>query len=140
MKHKLIGLYQLITGIFGVLLLAFQVMDVIEHNELIFPWVLGLFLFAALAYAGYALLNKLNDAVKYSIWAQAFQIISFTYGSAQYLFTGSAFLSIIIGKGIYIDSQLQPIDYTITTNLHSAPLEITIFIIPLILVVLLSRK
>jgi len=140
MKHKLIGLYELITGIFGVLLLMFKIRDIIEHRQLIFTWFLGVVMFAGLAFAGYALLNKYKNAVKYSIWAQALQIISFTYGSARYLFTGAAFLGVIFGDGLRLQTQLQPIDYSISGNIANSPLEITIFILPVILVVLLAKR
>ena len=140
MKNKLIGLYELITGVFGVILLLFKIGDIIEYRQLIFTWSLGVVLFAGVAYAGYALLNKHKNAEKYSIWAQALQIISFTYGNVQYLFTGSAFLGVVFGHGVRLQTQLRPIDYTISGNIASSPIEITIFILPVLLVILLARK
>ena len=94
MKEKLIGLYQLITGIFGAILLAFSIPKAIKVPEMLPLYLLGLALFVGVAYAGYALLNKLKHAVTISIWAQALQILGFSYSGVQYLFTGSAFLSL----------------------------------------------
>ena len=140
MKHKLIGLYQLITGVFGVILILFKIPEVVGNSAALFSFIVGIALFAGVAYSGYALLNSLGNAVKYSIWAQALQIISFTVSGAKYLFTGSAFLAIVISDGITIKSQLAPIAYSIANVSAAVPVEIKIFVLPVVLLLLLVKK
>jgi hypothetical protein len=140
MKTKLIGLYQLITGIFGFILIASNVTKVLKSFEVFFTFFIGLLLFAGVAYSGYALLNSLRNAVKYSIWAQALQIISFTTGGIQYLFSGSAFLYLLFSKNFAIEAQIEPIAYNISGVSNLLPFELRIFIIPIIIVILLSRN
>lgn len=140
MKQKLIGLYELITGIFGVILLVFSISKVLENRGLLFTYFLGLILFAGVAFAGYALLNNLKNAKKYSIIAQALQIIGFTGGSVQYIFSGSAFLALTIDKGVHIQSQIAPIAFNISSGYSGLPFELKIFLIPVLLVVLLAWK
>lgn len=140
MKNKLIGLYELITGIFGVILLLVKIGDAFKSINIFATFLLGIILFGGTAYAGYALLNKLKNGSKYSIWSQALQTISFTYGGVQYLFTGSAFLEFIIKNGIDFQFKLTPIAFNISRVSPQLPLEIKLFIIPIILLLLLTMK
>lgn len=137
MKIKLIGLYQLITGIFGFILIAANITKVFKSMDVFFTFIVGLILFAGLAYSGYALLNSLRNAVKYSIWAQALQIVSFTSSGIQYLFSGSAFLYLRYAKSLAIEAQIEPIAYNISGVSNLVPFELRIYIIPIILVLLL---
>jgi hypothetical protein len=73
MKNKIIGVYQLITGIFGILLILLNIGKAFENKEIRFTIFLGLVLFFGLAFCGYALLKEQKNAVKYSIVAQAIQ-------------------------------------------------------------------
>lgn len=140
MKYKLIGLYQLITGIFGFILIASNVTKVLKSFDVFFTFLIGLLLFAGVAYSGYALLNSFRNAVKYSIWAQVLQIISFTTGGIQYLFTGSAFLFLHFSNNIAIEAQIEPIAYNISGVSNMLPFELRIYIIPIIIVILLSSN
>ena len=137
MKIKLIGLYQLITGIFGFILIAANITKVFKSFEIIYTFLIGLLLFAGIAFAGYALLNSYKNAVKYSILAQALQIISFTTGGVQYLFSGSAFLFLQYNNGLSFKYQIEPIAYNISEVSDLFPFELRIFIIPIVLVILL---
>ena len=137
MKIKLIGLYQLITGIFGFILIAVNISKIFKSFDVIYTFLIGLLLFAGLAFAGYALLNSYKNAAKYSILAQAMQIISFTAGSVQYLFSGSAFLFIQYNDGFSFKYQIEPIAYNISGVSDLFPLELRIFIVPILLVILL---
>ena len=139
MKIKLIGLYQLITGVFGFILIAANITKVFKSIDVLFTFLVGLLLFAGVAYSGYALLNSLKNAVKYSIWAQALQIISVTAGGIQYLFTGSAFLFVLFSKSnITIKSQIEPIAYNISDVSDFLPFEFRLYLIPIILILLLT--
>lgn len=138
MKHKLIGLYQLITGIFGFILIAANINKVFKSAETFISFILGLLLFAGVAYSGYALLNSFRNAVKYSILAQTLQVISFTAGNIQYLFSGSAFLFILFKGNIIIKSQIEPIAYNISRVSDLVHAELRIFLIPILLILLLA--
>ncbi len=128
------------TGGFGVILLLFNIFKVMENRELLFTYILGLALFAGVALAGYALYADSKNSLKYSIWAQALQVLGITYGSGQYLFTGSAFLSLVIHGGVRFHAQLEPVAYSISDSAYPMPLEIKIFLVPIILIILLLIK
>ena len=114
MKYKLIGLYELITGVFGVLLLIFSIGKAIKDPGLLFTFILGIVLYAGVAYAGYALLNKLKNGIQYSILAQALQMVSFVGGGVQYMFTTSAFFSLVYQEDLHLKAQIAPISYNIS--------------------------
>jgi hypothetical protein len=137
MKHKLIGLYQLITGIFGFILIAANITKVFKSIDVFFTFIIGLLLFAGIAYSGYALLNSLRNAVKYSVWAQALQIISFTTTGIQYLFSGSGFFYLQLTHSIALKAQIEPIAYNISGVSDLLPFELRVYFIPLVLVILL---
>ena len=60
MKYRLIGIYQLVTGIFGVvLLLLFAANSLYEKQTYILPsFALGIILFGGTAFAGYLLMKQ----------------------------------------------------------------------------------
>jgi hypothetical protein len=138
MKFKLIGLYQLITGIFGFILIASNIAKIFKSFDVFFTFLVGLLLFAGVAYAGYALLNAHKNAQKYSIWAQALQIVSFTTQGVQYLFTGSAFLFLQYKNSITLKWQIEPIAYNISGVSELLPFEFRIYVVPIVLVLFLS--
>ncbi len=142
MKYKLVGLYQLITGIFGILLLILSASKYIAVKQTYFlpSFILGLILYGLLAFAGYALFNQWKYAIKYSIWAQVLQIVSFTYKGVQYLFSGSAFIALVINQGIHIHTQLVPIAYKIEKVPEILSSEMKIYIMPIIIILLLIKK
>jgi len=141
MKHKLIGVYQLITGIFGVLLILVNIGKAFENSDIAFTVFLGLILFIGLTYSGYALFNDQRNSLKYSMIIQALQSISIIYGGTQFLFSGSAFLSCVIRASSYnFHYQISPIDFNISQVSTSIPLEIRIFVVPILIIVLLAIK
>ncbi|MBN1598829.1 MAG: hypothetical protein JW894_11090 [Bacteroidales bacterium] len=140
MKNRLIGLYELITGIFGVLVLLVEIKQALNSVNQFFSFILGIILFAGTAYAGYALINNLRNGYKYSVISQSLQSIGITYSFYRYLFTGSAFLSVVINDSVGILYKIQPIAYKIYKLQEPASIEVRIFIIPLILLVLLSIR
>ncbi len=142
MKYKLIGIYQLVTGIFGIVILVFiTIPKIIEKETQLLPSaLLGIILFSGVAFAGYGLFNHLKYGRKYSLWAQGLQIVGFTYNGVRYLFSGSAFLALLIDKGVHLHTKLALIDYNIDKVSVMLPFEIKIFILPIILVLLLLKK
>ena len=78
MTRKIIGLYQLITGVFGVILILFNAMaksgSIFKSQQAIIVLIIGLLFFGLLTWSGYGLLNNLRNARKYSMFLQAVQI------------------------------------------------------------------
>jgi hypothetical protein len=140
MKYKSIGLYELITGVFGVLLLIFNIGKAFNDTSILFTFVLGILLYAGVAYAGYSLLNNFKNGVKLSILAQALQMMSFIAGGIQYMFTASAFISLVYQQDLNLKSQLAPIAYNISKVSEYIPFEITFYVVPIVLAVLLIIK
>lgn len=140
MKNKLIGLYQLVTGIYGAILCLYELIIQFgdDKQDVEFIQLLGIVLFAGVAYAGYALLNKIRDAKKWSIIAQAVQTVSISTGSFVYLFTASAFASLVFPSDKFIHTQVQTIAFEIGS--YGASQEIHIYFMPIVLLVLLFSK
>ena len=142
MKNKLIGTYELITGIFGAILVIFITLQKIigKETQLLPSAFLGLILFLGVAFSGYGLIKNKKYGRKYSLWLQALQTISFTFNSIQYIFTGSAFLAIVIDNSIHLQTKLALVDYNINRVSVLFPFELKIYILPLILLLLLIKK
>ena len=142
MKYRLIGIYQLVTGISGVvLLLLFAANSLYEKQTYILPsFALGIILFGGTAFAGYLLMKQQGKYKKYSLWTQALQIVSFTYKGSQYLFSASAFIALIFNKGIHIHTQLEPIAYNIAKVPDVSFFEIKIYLLPVAIILLLVRN
>lgn len=143
MTKKLIGLYELITGVFGVLLILVNYLtkgrDVITSEGIVQQIVLGVVLFGFVAYAGYGLLNQKKNALRYSMILQAFQIPLVYTSSIIYKFTAAGFLAIGIKNGsLSFLKSLQPIDFIISSN-HGPDQLYMFYIVPLILLVALIR-
>ncbi len=141
-NHRHIGIYEIITGIFGVLLIFINVDQVREHKEYFNTFISGIALFCLSILAGYILWKDYKNAIKYSIILQILQSFGFVIKGYQYLYTGGAFLSLIItGRSIHFNSQISPINYQIAKVSPHLPLEIKIFILPLIflLILLMNR-
>jgi hypothetical protein len=140
-KHKLIGIYQIISGIFGILLILLNIGKAFENREVLFTVFLGISLFIGVAYAGYLLFNDRKNAVKYSITAQAMQSIGIIYNGTQYLFTGAAFLSVNYTNNTFnFNYSITPIGFNISEISKLIPFEVTIFFIPLIFILILVFK
>jgi hypothetical protein len=140
-KYKLIGLYEIITGIFGFILVFLNIGWIHVHKENFNTFISGLALYAGSVFAGYALFKGFKNTKKYSVWLQSLQSFSFICKGYQYLFTGGAFLSIVYNSnGISIHCQATPIDYLIaqvSTYIHP---EVKLFIIPICFLIILLLK
>lgn len=140
MKYRLIGIYEIFTGVFGVLLLVLNFGRVLEDKSMSFTLFVGLTLYIGLAAAGYFLLKQGQQGVKYSIWVQFLQSVSITLAGKQYLFTASAYLAVVVQKGIHLKSQVQPVNYNISEVSTLLPFELQIFIVPLIIIAILLYR
>lgn len=133
MTKKIIGLYQLITGIFGAVIIIASLFSKGYNSDILAQVVAGVALFGLLAWAGYGLLNNTKNALKYSRILQALQIISFTLSGTVYKFTAAAFIVFGIKNGKFtygIGDQL--IDFTLA-NTHSNDTIVVFYLIPIIL-------
>lgn len=139
MKLKLIGLYELITGLFGVVFLALNITKGFSSISLFFQIVFGILLYAGLAYSGNALLNNKKNGIKYSLIAQGVQVISFTLSGFMYRFTASSFFWLdASSKGVKFDHGMKVVDYMIT-SIASNETTIRFYFIPAILFLILYQ-
>lgn len=141
MKNKIIGLYQLATGIYGAIYVLYEIIVAIIDKKPDIPLtnLLGMLLFVGVAYAGYAMLNKVKRAVTWSIIAQLVQIVSFATTTFEYSFSGSAYLSLKIPSKLLIDTRIEAIDYYIGSSGQTDQV-VHIYIVPIILVLLMINK
>ncbi len=141
MKRKLIGLYELITGVFGFILVFSNIGKVLSDMELFFSFILGLILFGGLTFSGYALINKIKGGYRYSLLLQGLQSVSFVYSGVYYLFSGSAFMAVSYSLGQWsFEYQLSPIAYSVTKVSQGLSTEVNIYIVPIIILALLFTE
>lgn len=136
MTKKLIGLYQLITGLFGVIIILASLFSNSNSGYLsaILPQIIaGTVLYGLLAWTGYGLLNKIKNSLKYSRIMQALQIVSFTIGGTMYKFSAAGFIKFGLKDGGFTwGIGLQPIDFAIT-SVPGNDFSIIIYLVPIIL-------
>lgn len=137
MTKKLIGLYQLITGVFGLVLILFSAMtkgaELFQSQNAIVLIVVGVLLFGLLAWAGYGLLNDIKKAKLYSMFLQAIQIIYIAIPGMLYKFTSAGFISLGFKQGNFaLDLSFQPIHFDITSNTLNQQVY-AVYIIPIII-------
>lgn len=143
MTKKLIGLYQLITGIFGVILILFNYIskgkDVLTSEGVIQQIILGVILYGFLGYAGYGLLNRKKNAMRFSMTLQAFQIPLVYTSSIIYKFTAAGFLAFGLKNGsLTFFHTVQPIDFVVSTN-HTSDQMYMIYVLPVFFLIALMR-
>ena len=136
MTKKLIGTYQLITGILGAIIIIANVFSggaPKYPSPLYTQLVVGVILFGLIAWAGYGLLNKGKNAVKISRLLQALQILSFTISGTLYKFTAGAFIALGIKNGEFTYGiGAQVVDFAITA-VPGNDFSVIIYIVPIIL-------
>jgi hypothetical protein len=138
MTKKIIGLYQLITGVFGVFLILLSLFKDV-NKDLLTQIFAGVILYGLLAWAGYGLLNKGKEALKYSKILQALQIVSFTISGTLYKFTAAGFIALGIKNGAFTWGIAgQPIDFALTT-VPGNNFSIIIYVLPIILLYGLTK-
>jgi hypothetical protein len=140
MKYRLIGLYEIFTGIFGTLMVLLHSGRVATDKSAVFGLVVGVFLYAGLAIAGYLLMNKGKEAVKLSLWAQVVQVFGITYNGTQYLFSAAAFLYLQILHGFRLQVEDKLVNFNFSAVSEYFPPEIRIYILPLFLIAWLVIK
>lgn len=143
MTKKLIGLYQLITGVFGVLLIAFNYFTKknvdITSGIIMLQIVVGILFYGTIAWAGYGLLNKLRNAKKISLLMQALQIPAVAFSGLLYKATAGAFFAVGIENGKFaFNLDLSVIDFLITPN-YANERFIMIYLVPVLILYGLSK-
>jgi len=143
MNRKLIGLYQLITGIFGVIIILANYLTksscIRSLNLVLLQVVLGVLVFSSLAWAGYAILNNVKNSKQISMALQAFQIPTFAISGILYKFSAAAFLSSGFNNGkTVLDFTIKPIDFMVTSN-SAGESYFIIYLIPVLLIYGLSK-
>ena len=142
MKEKIIGLYQLITGVFGIILLVFNIQKTLASTSLIFLLIVGLSVHSDLLLRGarfHTIEILLSMGIKYSLILQGIQSVGFILGGIQYKFTCAAFLSLVFGSGDFFRFQISPLSYSISYAPDTSATMI-IYVVPLIFILLLLPK
>ena len=144
MSRFLIGLYQLITGIFGaifVVLSYFSKSPAYSNSEFITNQVIsGFVLFVLLAWNGYGLIKNQSKAKTFAVLLQAIQIPLIYTASYIYKFTSAGFFSLgIKNHELAFLYRLQPIDFTISANL-TGDKAYMIYLVPILFLILLSKS
>jgi hypothetical protein len=139
MTKKIIGLYQLITGVFGAILVIASLLSSDNFAAVIMQKVAGVALFAFLAWAGYGLINQKKNALKYSKLLQALQMVSFTFGGTLYKFTAAGFIALGIKNGQFTYGlSLRPIDFAIA-QVPGNDFAFIIYVFPIIILLALLQ-
>ncbi len=121
MTKRLIGLYQLITGIFGVILLLYSAYSkgsaALRSQSFLILIIVGVLLYGLLAWSGYGLLNNLKNARRYSMLLQAFQVPFVGISGILYKFSAAGFIYLGLKNGKFVfDLSVQPINFEISAN------------------------
>jgi hypothetical protein len=144
MSRIIIGLYQIITGIFGLIIILFSYIsksDIYFENQMVTTQVVtGCLLYILLVIAGLGLMKNSFKAKSTSMVLQFMQIPIVYIGGFIYRFTSAGFLAIGIKNGSFdFAYKLQPIDFTIATNLGNDTVYM-VYILPIVFLVLLMRN
>jgi hypothetical protein len=143
--RKAIGIFQLVTGLFGIIILVFNAfalgVEVYNQNAFMLQLFLGVFLYGSLAWAGYSLINNYKKAFRMSVSIQLIQIPAFAIEGLYYKFSASAFLFAGYGKEFFFKAGLKPIDYALSANqMNEHFFGIYIFPLVLFIILIISRK
>jgi hypothetical protein len=145
MAKRFVGIYQLVTGLFGLLIVLLNYFGknaAIMNSQTITSQVFtGVLLYGLLAWMGYGLYNEYPKARIVSIVLQGMQIPVIFSSGIMFKFTSSGFLSVGIKNGSFSFSHtLQPVDFCILSNYGSERIYM-VYIIPIVfLLVLIKNK
>ena len=143
MNRKIVGLYQLITGIFGAVLILFSAINkgsnVFQNQQFLIQIIVGILLYGLFAWSGYGLLNHVKNAKRYSMFLQAVQIPYVAISGFLYQFSASSFLAIGLKNSHFaFNSTVEPIAFAINANPGNKSF-IMIYIVPVLLLYMLSK-
>ncbi len=136
-KTKIIGWYQIFTGIFAILLLIINIFG--QFNLFVFPLFLIIcLLILYVIFSGYKLINEPLSGIKFSVFAQLIQTIGFTFPGFTYIFSTPSFLSIYInqaGTNYRLLNEIISLNIRFDKNIDFWGL--VIYPIPIVLIVIL---
>jgi len=138
-KIKLIGIYQILATI--ILLVSFFIGNSKFSLWLIPIYLVVFVLMAYIFYASYKLFDNPLKGIKLSIFAQLFQVFSFSIPGFIYLYSTSSFLSIVIKDnlvGINFTKEIAAINIRFDNNIVSFGIQI--FLIPIIIMMILITE
>ncbi|QQS50634.1 MAG: hypothetical protein IPM71_13750 [Bacteroidota bacterium] len=142
MLKQIIGLYQLITGLFGfIFVLASALLNQnLAMMRLVQGQVFaGVILFGLLAWTGWGVLNSTNKSIGYSKVLQSLQIFSFSISGTLYKFSAGAFISFGYANGGLIKHfSLMPIDFALASGTDNS-FSLVIYLVPLLILIALIK-
>ncbi len=142
MLKQIIGLYQLITGIFGLLFVLASAL--LNQNLAMLRLVqgqvfAGVILFGLLAWTGWGILNSTDKSINYSKVLQALQIFSFSISGTLYKFSAGAFVSFgYANGGLTKHFGLMPIDFALTSGTANT-FSLVVYLVPVIILIALFK-
>lgn len=144
MNRFIVGLYQIITGIFGIVFLLisyFSKANIYGGNQLVTNQVItGVLLFVLLVWTGFGLIRSNRKARQLAILLQTIQIPIVYAGSYIYKFTSAGFLSLGYKNGEFaFQFKLKPIDFAISTNFGNESVYM-LYLIPVLFLILLIKS
>lgn len=142
MTKKLIGLYQLISGVFGLIFITFSAISgsvALQGKNILLPVVVGVLLSGLMAWSGYALLNNLKKARQYSMFLQAVQVPFIAFSGFFFKFSLANFLYVgWINGSLDYRVSVSVVDFGISTNAAGHSIAM-VCVLPIILLIGLIR-
>jgi hypothetical protein len=135
MKNKVIGVYEIISGLGGIILISLS-FDISTSLKMYFS-IGSLLLFGLVFISGLFLFNGHKKGILFSVVIQVLQIINFNIFGVKYIFCSGSRLNINF-YDLEIDFAL--IGEELIVGLNSPNPFLTINIIPIIVLVLLLGK
>lgn len=142
MLKQIIGLYQLITGLFGFIFVLASAL--VNQNLAMMRLVqgqvfAGVILFGLLAWTGWGILNSTDKSIGYSKVLQSLQIFSFSISGTLYKFSAGAFISFGYANGGLIKHiSLMPIDFALVSGIDNS-FSLVIYLVPVLILIALFK-
>lgn len=142
MLKQIIGLYQLITGLFGFIFVLASAL--VNQNLAMMRLVqgqvfAGVILFGLLAWTGWGILNSTDKSIVYSKVLQSLQIFSFSISGTLYKFSAGAFISFGYANGGLIKHiSLMPIDFALVSGIDNS-FSLVIYLVPVLILIALFK-
>lgn len=139
---KWIGIYEVVSGMFGILLIIYAILvttEIVEKNIVLMA-VIGFLFYTLNVVAGVFLYQKNRIGVYLSIFVQILQLFSFSTETIKYTFCSGSFFGYGINNGTFtLKVEIFYVEYLLTFSNNMSPYFLVNFI-PLIFLVLLIIK
>lgn len=139
---KWIGIYEVVSGMFGILLIIYAILVTTEivEKKIVLMAVIGFLFYTLNVVAGVFLYQKRKIGIYLSIFAQILQLFSFSTETIKYTFCSGSFFGYGINNGIFsLKVELFYVEYVLTFSNNMNTYFLVNFI-PLTFLILLIVK